>query len=72
MTSMYGKRKHGQESSSTILWSKTKQPQNNSQSMSGRVETTAQARPTNSATTRFTTIQGRRICCSEPGGLEEG
>lgn len=36
------------------------------------METTAQARPTNSATTRFTTIQGRRICCSEPGGLDGG
>lgn len=39
--------------------------------MSGRVEMTAQARPTSSATTRFTTIHGRRICSSEPGGLEK-
>lgn len=40
--------------------------------MSGRVDTTAQARPTNSATTKFTTIHGCRICCSEPGGLDGG
>ncbi|MEQ2181715.1 hypothetical protein GOODEAATRI_014402 [Goodea atripinnis] len=39
--------------------------------MSGRVDTTAQATPTNSATTRLTTIQGRKICCSEPGGLQQ-